>query len=339
MLTEGKQPGGETALTAFTDRGTALAEALAAVLGGSVRDRDEALSRWTRRSFERCEALIFVGAAGIAVRAVAPLIRSKTEDPAVVCVDETGRWAIPILSGHLGGANALAEKIAAVTGGEAVITTATDLNGAFAADLWAKKQGMAVLQPDRIKKVSSGILRAETITLFCNRPVEGTPPEHVKVTGSSDLKAPADVLVSYRVGSSPALQLVPRVLTLGIGCRRGTEEKLLEAAFSRFCTERGILPQAVELAASIDRKQDEAGLLAFCNKHGWPLRFFTAEELGSTAGSFSGSAFVEETVGVDNVCERAAVRVAGGELAEKKYARDGVTFALAERPAVYDWST
>ncbi len=339
MNGERRPAGRGTALTAFTTRGTVLAEALAAALDGHLRTEDEPLANWARRSFESCEALVFVGAAGIAVRTVAPLIRNKTEDPAVVCVDETGRWVIPLLSGHLGGANALAERIASLTGGEAVITTATDLNGAFAVDLWAKKQGMSILQPERIKRISAGILRAETATLVCDRPIEGAPPEHVKVERGTDGDPPADVRVSFRVISSSALQLVPRVLTLGIGCRRGTEASVLEAALEDFCTERRILPQAVEQAASIDRKKDEAGLISFCEKHGWPLRFFSAGELGSQEGSFSGSAFVEATVGVDNVCERAAVCGAGGELIEKKYARAGVTFALAERPAVYDWST
>ena len=167
------------ALTAFTERGTELAGKLAAVLGGSLRKPEETLSAWTEENFKTREGLIFVGAVGIAVRAVAPFLRSKAEDPAVVCVDETGRWAIPILSGHLGGANALARKIAELTGGEGVVTTATDLNGVFAVDLWAKRQGMTVLQPDRIRKISSALLRGENVTVESVFPISGIPPEQV----------------------------------------------------------------------------------------------------------------------------------------------------------------
>ena len=179
------------ALTAFTARGRELASKLAASLGGSVRG-NEPLADWTKKSFASCDALVYVGAAGIAVRSVAPHISSKAVDPAVICMDEGGRWVIPILSGHLGGANALARRLAALTGGEAVITTATDLNGLFAVDLWAKAQSMAVLQPERIKHVSAKILRGETITLDCPYPVAGTAPELVR------LGRDADVIVSYR---------------------------------------------------------------------------------------------------------------------------------------------
>ena len=320
------------ALTAFTERGRALAEQLADALGGTLRPVGQPLSDWTAECFPVCEALVFVGAVGIAVRAVAPHIGSKTSDPAVVCVDETGRWAIPILSGHLGGANTLAAGIAALTGGEAVVTTATDLNGLFAVDLWAKKQGMAVVNPERIKRVSAKILRRETVVIDSPYPLPRPAPEFVQCG------APGDVLVSYRPAETSALQLAPKVLTLGIGCKRGTDAQTLEAVFSRFCAERRILPEAIEKAASIDVKRDEPGLLALCTSHNWPLAFYGAEELRAAPGDYTASRFVENAVGVDNVCERAAVCCANGKLIEKKYARDGVTFALAERRAEYDWS-
>ena len=319
-------------LTAFTERGRALAVCLADALGGTLRPVGQPLSDWTAECFPVCEALVFVGAVGIAVRAVAPHIGSKTSDPAVVCVDETGRWAIPILSGHLGGANTLAAGIAALTGGEAVVTTATDLNGLFAVDLWAKKQGMAVVNPERIKRVSAKILRRETVVIYSPYPLPHPAPEFVQCG------APGDVLVSYRPAETSALQLAPKVLTLGIGCKRGTDTRTLEAVFSRFCAERRILPEAIEKAASIDVKRDEPGLLALCTSHNWPLAFYGAEELRAVPGDYTASRFVENAVGVDNVCERAAVCCANGKLIEKKYARGGVTFALAERRAEYDWS-
>ena len=320
-------------LTAFTERGTVLAGKLAAALDGTVRAKEMPLDRWTAENFPNREALIFVGAAGIAVRATAPYIRSKAEDPAVLCVEETGRWVIPLLSGHLGGANALAQKVAGLTGGQAVITTATDVNGIFAVDLWAKRQGMAVLQPERIKKISSRVLSGEKITIDFPGIIRGEAPPLV----SQD--RPGDILVDYRMRQSDALQLVPRVLTLGIGCRRGISAETLEAVFDRFCRERSILPQAVRNAASIAVKKDEAGLLNFCADHDWPIHFYDAQTLAALKGAFTASVFVQETVGVDNVCERAAVLASGGLLIESKYAHDGVSFALAECAAEYDWST
>ena len=169
------------ALIAFTEKGTALGEKLAAALGGTLnRAGDRPLAEWTAENFPLRETLVFIGAVGIAVRAVAPHLKGKAADPAVVCVDETGRWAVPILSGHLGGANARAREIAALTGGEAVITTATDLNGVFAVDLWANKQGMTVLSPERVKGVSAALLRGEDICVDCPFPIRGEPPAHVR---------------------------------------------------------------------------------------------------------------------------------------------------------------
>ena len=320
------------ALTAFTEPGRVLAGSLAAALGASVRGENQSLADWTRESFSSCAALVFVGAAGIAVRSVAPYLQGKTADPAVLCLDERGRYVIPLLSGHLGGANALARRIAALTGGVAVITTATDLNGRFAVDLWAKRQDMAVLQPERIKSVSSKLLRGETVTIDCPQTIAGTPPDLVRAGRD------ADVVVSYRVREGGALQLAPRVLTLGVGCRRGVSAMALETAFRVFCEERGVVPEAIERAASIELKRDEAGLLSFCRTHAWPLRFYSAEALCAVPGAYSASAFVQGVTGVDNVCERAAVLCTDGSLVEKKFARGGVTFALAARQRDYDWS-
>ena len=124
---------------------------------------------------------------------------------------------------------------------------------------------------------------------------------------------------------------------LGVGCRRGTGADTLTEAFAAFCAQAGLAPQCIAAAASIDLKQNEAGLLAFCQSRGWPVEFFTAEQLRQAPGSFTPSAFVQSVTGVDNVCERAAVLAAGGPLVFHKFARTGVTFALAARPFAPDW--
>ena len=171
------------AYIAFTARGLALAQQLAAACPGSVA-RGGAdgvrLNDWTAAQFAQSDALIFVGAAGIAVRAIAPHCRSKAADPAVVVLDEGGRFAIPLLSGHLGGANELAQRLAAVCHAVPVITTATDVNGLFAVDLWAKAQNCAVLEPERIKRVSGALLAGQTVRYWSPWPVAGEPPAGVK---------------------------------------------------------------------------------------------------------------------------------------------------------------
>ena len=326
------------AFVAFTGSGAALAEKLRAELGGTLQIAGGGFSlrAWTAQNFPEREALIFIGATGIAVRAIAPHLRGKTLDPAILCLDEKGRFVIPLLSGHFGGANELARRVAALTGGTAVITTATDLNGAFAVDLWAKKQGMTVLQPERIRQVSSAVLRGETERIFTPYPVAGEQPAQLRPADSAE---ETEVIVSFRKEKTDALQLIPLTLTLGVGCRRGTDAETLEQQLKIFCEERGVHPQAICRVATIDLKRDEEGLLRFCRNHGWTPVFYSAEELRAAEGSFTASEFVEARTGVDNVCERAAVLCCGGgALVESKYAAGGVTFALAEKQPEYDWS-
>ncbi|MBO4885109.1 MAG: cobalamin biosynthesis protein, partial [Clostridia bacterium] len=126
---------------------------------------------------------------------------------------------------------------------------------------------------------------------------------------------------------------VPRVLHLGLGCRRGTEEETIRAAVEGALAAAGVDPAAIRCAASIDLKKDEAGLLAFCEHKGWPVSFYTAEELKALPGEFTPSAFVAQVTGVDNVCERAAMRAAGegARLIVKKTSLDGVTVAAARQ--------
>ena len=324
------------AYLAFTDQGLALARRLAAALPGSVSRCGRggvSLSDWTAQQFAQSDALIFVGAVGIAVRAIAPHCRSKASDPAVVVMDECGHFAVPVLSGHLGGANDLARQLAALCGAVPVITTATDANGVFAVDEWAKHQGCAVLEPERIKRVSGRLLAGQTAACWPAFPISGAMPSGVTLAQTPE---DADFALSL-FPTGEALHLVPQIGVLGIGCRRGTTAAQLEEAFDAFCARHQLAPQCITQAASIDLKQDEAGLLAFCQVHRWPIRFYTAAQLQAAPGTFTPSPFVQSVTGVDNVCERAAVLAAGGGLFIHKQAGGGVTFALALRPYAPDW--
>ena len=323
-------------LIAFTERGISLAERLASALDGeAVRcPEDVSLADWTRSRFAAADALVFVGAAGIAVRAIAPHIKRKDCDPAVIVVDECGRYAVPLLSGHLGGANALARRAAEICGAEAVITTATDRNGVFPVDEWSRVQGCAIPCPERIKGVSSRLLAGETITVRSDYPISGEPPAGVRLVSDGA----ADVVVSCLAERDAALCVVPRILTLGLGCRRGAAAERIEAAFVDFMERHGCHEAAVMRVCSIDRKADEPGLQAFCAKRRLPLETFSAEALAAVKGDFSASEYVQAITGVDNVCERSAVLGSGGgRLICRKEASDGVTLALAEGDFRPDW--
>ncbi len=323
------------AFASFTQRGEELAWCLAEQFGGSVTriDKENPLSVWTAQQFLEKDGLVFIGAVGIAVRAIAPHLRHKATDPAVVVVDEGGRFAIPLVSGHLGGANALARDLAAYLGAIPVITTATDGRGLFAVDSWAKAQGCLVKEPERIKLVSSKVLDGKLISLRCPWPISGEKPEEVFLTKEESCDA---AVTCYREENA-ALHLIPKALTLGVGCRKGMSQESLESAYRDFLTEQNFAPEAFVQVASIDLKANEPGLLAFCAAHGWDLRTYAAEELAQVSGDFTPSPFVAQVTGVDNVCERAAVRASGGHLLQKKWKGAGVTFAVALAPLRLDW--
>lgn len=271
-------------IACFSQRGEELAQALE--MGSVTRFPGSlSLSEWTGAGFREAEALLYVGACQIAVRSIAPYIKSKLEDPAVVVMDETGACVIPILSGHLGGANDLAERIAEKTGAYPVITTATDRRHAFAPDSWARENGFGVVNPEAVKTVSAAVLEGEEIVLTVRRRAEKTESER-------------------------NLRLVPRRNVIGAGCRRGTDPGQLENCFYRFCERHSIEPASVLCLASLDRKREEAALRLLAGKLRVPFLTYSAQELMGVEGSFTSSAFVREMTGTDNVCERAAVKAA-----------------------------
>ncbi len=331
-------------LVAFTDRGMELGRRLAQGLEAQgelcVLDRGGkggvSLAHWTDAHFLHSQALIYIGAAGIAVRAVAPWVKSKMTDPAVLCCDENGRYVIPLLSGHVGGANDLARRAAALCGGQAVVTTATDGRGLFAADSWAKKRGMAILNPEAVKTVSARLLAGKSVLLRSDFPLRGSLPQGLSLAPEGE----CHLLISDRVveqtdGLSP-LVLAPPSLSVGIGCRRGVSAEQIEAAFLGAFAQAGLAPQSAAWVGSVDLKAQEPGLLAFCSARGLEPRFYSPEELARVEGSQASSDFVQTIVGVDNVCERAAL-AQGGRLVLGKQVREGVTVAIARRPYFVDF--
>ena len=274
------------------------------------------------------DALIFVGACGVAVRSIAPFVRDKKTDPAVLCLDERASFVIPLLSGHIGGANALAARLAGALGAKAVITTATDVNGKFAVDAWAAQNGCAIEDFALAKRFAAEILEHD-LPLCSEFPV--CPPLPGGVVAAEE--GPFGVYIGCRTESpfGVTLRLIPRKLRVGLGCRRGTEQAAIEAAVRQVFRENRLALAAISGVSSIDLKQDEPGLLAACRANGWQARFYSAAQLRAVSGSFTGSNFVASVTGVDNVCERAAL-YGGARLLVQKQALGGVTVAVAEEP-------
>ncbi len=300
------------------------------------------LNDWAREMFAAMDALIFIGATGIAVRAIAPLVQDKFYDPAVLVMDELGQFCIPLLSGHVGGANELAETISRLIGSQAVITTATDVNHQFAVDVFARKNGLKIADRELAKEISAELLTGRKVGFFTDFLWNGTLPKglcegqfrdrNIQITINTDSLKDRSETCS---GEKDILRLVPPVIILGIGCRKGTPAGQIQAAIHQLLKEQNLHPLSIAAVATIDLKKEEPGLLAAAKALQIPVICYSSEELAAVPGDFAESAFVKQITGVGNVCERAALKAArerGGYLVCHKTVYDGVTVAAARIP-------
>ena len=278
-----------------------------------------------RERFSSMDALIFIGACGIAVREIAPYLVSKKTDPAVLCIDEKMQFVIPLLSGHIGGANDLARRLAAALGAAAVITTATDVNGKFAVDAWAAKNECAISSMLLAKKVAAEILEHD-VPLVSDFPIKGALPGGIVEKTQGAL----GIVIGYctKEPFAETLRLTPKVLHVGIGCRRGICEEAVVSAIRQVFADHALDLRAAAGVYSIDLKKDEPGLLAACRTLRLPAQFYSAQALAAVPGSFSDSGFVASVTGVGCVCERAAMLGAERLLVPKTIC-GGVTVAVA----------
>ena len=326
----------------------AKTEALPAI--SDPRSLCDIVEGWFTKS--EVDAIIFVGATGIAVRAIAPFICGKAVDPAVLVIDEAGRYVISLLSGHLGGANALARTAASLIEAEPIITTATDAESAFAVDTFAKENGFLLTDLRKAKEVSAKVLRGEKLRIYSDIPMERLvqrPAHHeAELVSAQDIDR-ADIIISYRThfltedtrtdgrftdeASPIGLRLIAKRVHVGLGARKGVTQAEVAAAAATCLEDAGIDPRAVVALASIDLKKQEEGILAYSYESGVPFVTYTAEELRTVEGAFAGSSFVQSVTGVANVCERAAAYAAGrsghAEVLVHKTIHGNVTTAVA----------
>ena len=354
--------------------------------------------------FGQVDAIVFVTASGIAVRSVAEHLAHKSEDPAIVCMDECGKHVISLVSGHAGGANALTQMLADVMWATPVITTATDVEGRFSIDDYAREHNLVVTDWAKAKAISAEVLATGAEPVWIEEPVVTQGEEkgaceirkELKSTGIDvgkiendgcengidgckneidgcengidgcknridgcenridgcenkvdGCKNRVDVkrlqIGSHQVIITPkdvpvdaqTLQLIPRCIVAGVGCKKGTPVDKIEHAVQEAFAKAGLRMEALCAVASINLKKEETGLLEFCETRNVPFETYAAEELQAVPGTYSASEFVSGVTGVDNVCERSAVKCASeygvkhGELLLRKQAQDGVTVALA----------
>lgn len=269
--------------------------------------------------------MIFITAAGIAVRAIAPLVKDKKEDPAVVLVDEKGRYTVSLLSGHLGGANRLAREIAGHLGGEAIITTATDLHGLTAIDLFAAEKGLTIENLELLTKTSAKHLKEKKLRVHSDREL-GLPADYESVINPGK----ADVIISNRIYLYKVLYLRPKNLILGIGMNTGTEAEEIEEGVRAVLKENGFSLNSIKLIATHEKKLAEPGLLEFAKGHNIPLKGFSSEELDGVKGIKESKA-ARRALGVQGVAEPSALLASNmGRLLVPKIKRGNMTLAVAE---------
>lgn len=307
---------------------------------------NESLTSFAEDAFKHYDGMIYIGACGIAVRSIAPFVKDKFEDIPVLVMDEASNAVIPILSGHLGGANRLARVIAKEMNLQAVITTATDLHKKFTVDLFASDNDLRIEKREGIAAVSAKVLAEEEITVCVEDTVHPMKPEDEPSAYGDGLyrnfirlipyekNVPADILISSDKERSNALIVLrPRDYVVGIGCKRGTSADKIERFIEEVFRENGLDENRICAIASIDLKKKEDGIHQFARKHKIPFLFYDAETLMKLKGDFSASDFVKEKTGTDNVCERSAVRAAGegGEIILSKTAKDGITVSVVKK--------
>lgn len=324
----------------FTQQGEKLAEKLMQTWVDPIWQAysgDLPLKEWTGECFRKRLPILFVGACGIAVRSIAPFVRDKMQDSPILVIDEKGKYVIPVLSGHMGGANLLARQVSIVLGAQAVITTATDVEGMFSVDVFAREQGFQIKNRERIKVISSKLLRGQTVTVAVDPGIELIKqhlPEGLKRVPYESETPDLRIAVAETAGMEQTLLLTAKKYVLGMGCKKGKTYEELADFLSSHCP---FDPEKEVFAiATIDIKKREEGLWTLAQYHHLPLLFYSAEVLRKAEGEFEGSQFVQEVTGVDNVCERAALCAAGpgGKMLQGKTAEKGMTLAIAERRVV-----
>jgi len=331
----------KTAIYYITDNGFRLAQRISKIYPDAriVKFTSAGVIHELPLQWNKCKSLIFIMAAGIIVRTIANLIKDKKNDPAVVVVDEKGRYAVSLLSGHLGGANKIAKDIAGFLKGDAVITTASDINNLPSIDLWARENNLVIENWKLIPKIATKLINKGVLKVYADAGAihELTlPKEFLQVNNPK----PADMVIANKDSKlktqNSKLYLRPVNLVIGIGCNSRTSADEIEDAVKKTLGEHNLAFASIHSIATIDKKGNEPGLIAFAKKYDLGISIFTPDELNSafsrrqSAISLSNAAF--KATGAYAVAEPAALLAAGADtLIVKKQKRGNVTVAVAER--------
>ena len=320
------------AIVAITSGAFELAATLENKLPGATLLPKNRVKLTFAESWQNFDAFICIMATGIVVRSIAPLLVDKRTDPCVIVVDEKGRHAISLLSGHLGGGNDLTIQVAEILHGEPVVTTASDTLGLVALDVWAAEQNLIAHKEDMTRACGLLVNKGE-LQLYSDLKVHSLP------SGLIQCETPeqADILITNRSCFADRLVFCPQNLVVGTGCNRNTPAYEFTEAINELFSDLGLSPAAIKNLASIDKKNDEEGLLTFAEQKHYPIDFFTKDEINRVTG-VEISAAPLKAVGAIGVAEPCAILSAkqtdkqNPTLISRKRKWQNITMAVAELP-------
>lgn len=281
------------------------------------------------------EGFIFISATGIAVRMISTFIEHKTKDPAVIVIDDLGKFAISLLSGHIGGANEIAQWIGEKIGAIPVITTASDNRGIDSIDIYAKRNNYYIENINSVTKLTSMMVNGKRVGLYTEEAalIKYGNLMFVQSLESIDISIEGLIIVTSKIKmpdlSVPFTLLRPRNINIGVGCRKGIGTYKIVDAIEKSLNELNLSTQSIKAIGTIEIKKDEEGIIEAAKHFNCPLRIFTIKEIEKVEDKFQKSQFVKDTIGVHSVAEPSAYLL-GGELIKEKTKYNGITIAISK---------
>lgn len=297
-------------------------------------DMEDGIKKILPQLWKEQDGLVFIGSTGMAIRLINPYIEHKTLDPAVVTVDDMGRFSISLLSGHLGGANKLAEWISDKIDALPVITTASDNRNIEAVDLFAKKNDYHIEDIKSLTKISAMMVDGKTIGFYSEDEIKIDYPNLKILSNPEDLTSDISGLIivssrNFHCPDAPCAVLRPKNINVGIGCRRNVDGNRIIDAVIHNLKELNLSPKGIKAIGTVEVKKDEKGILETCEYFGVSPTIFSIEEIGTVDHMFEKSQFVKDTIGVYSVAEPSA-HLLGGKMILTKSKHDGITISITK---------
>lgn len=325
------------AVITFTEKGDQIADTLASNLDIDLYSKKKQsnfdFAKVSKKVMENYRVIIFISSTGIAVRAIAPYIKSKDLDPTVLVIDNSCNYVISLLSGHLGGANEYALEISRLLAAQPIITTATDNLGIYAPDMIAKDNGLIIEDLKKAKDISALLVEGKKIAFFDEKGIIQTPAGYSSsldnICGILYISSNENINDNLERYNVTTLKLIRSNIVLGIGCRKNFSPEKMQQTVIRMLKEYNIDIRAITSIATVDVKKDELAIKALADYFKCKLKIFTIEDIRPIQHKFSGSDFVEKTIGVRAVCEP-CVELIGAKIVKNKMKLDGMTLCIGE---------